>query len=186
MIEGATPERTAEITGLPVETLNQMAKGNSQSEPSAICYVLGLTQHSTDTDNGKSLANLAMLCGHIGRPSTGVNPIRGPNNLQGTCDMGCLPYVFPGYQYITVPETRACLPNSVQLLTPCTTGNGWLKVMDLGRFALSLYVKYQGEGIRVNLDSAKARGFPDRATPMWQDWRGVEGSGQRRSDLDIT
>ena len=75
-----------------------------QAEASAICYVLGITQHSTGTDNVKSLANLAMLCGHIGRPSTGVNPIRGQNNVQGACDMGCLPNVLPGYQYITIPE----------------------------------------------------------------------------------
>ena len=66
--------------------------------------MLGITQHTTGTDNVKSLANLAMLCGHIGRPSTGVNPIRGQNNVQGACDMGALPNVFPGYQYITVPE----------------------------------------------------------------------------------
>ncbi len=66
--------------------------------------MLGITQHTTGTDNVKSLANLAMLCGHIGRPSTGVNPIRGQNNVQGACDMGALPNVFPGYQYITVPD----------------------------------------------------------------------------------
>ena len=52
----------------------------------------------------RALANLAMLCGHIGRPSTGVNPIRGQNNVQGACDMGALPNVLPGYQYVTVPE----------------------------------------------------------------------------------
>ena len=81
-----------------------MAEWYAKSEASAIVYVLGITQHSTGTDNVKSLANLAMLCGHIGRPSTGVNPIRGQNNVQGACDMGALPNVFPGYQYVTVPE----------------------------------------------------------------------------------
>jgi len=72
----------------------------------AIVYVLGITRHSTGTDNVKSLANLAMLCGHIGRPSTGVNPIRGQNNVQGACDMAALPNVFPGYQYVTAPDNR--------------------------------------------------------------------------------
>jgi predicted molibdopterin-dependent oxidoreductase YjgC len=81
-----------------------MAEWYAKSEASAICYVLGITQHTTGTDNVKSLANLAMLCGHIGRPSTGVNPIRGQNNVQGACDMAALPNVFPGYQYVTVPE----------------------------------------------------------------------------------
>lgn len=105
VIEDFPPERTAEITGVPGETLTRMAQWYAKSEASAICYVLGITQHTSGTDNVKSLANLAMLCGHIGRPSTGVNPIRGQNNVQGACDMGCLPNVFPGYQYITVPET---------------------------------------------------------------------------------
>ncbi|MFZ2089797.1 MAG: molybdopterin-dependent oxidoreductase [Desulfobaccales bacterium] len=105
VIEESTPERTAEITGVPVATILQMAEWYAKAEASAICYVLGITQHSTGTDNVKSLANLAMLCGHIGRPSTGVNPIRGQNNVQGACDMGCLPNVLPGYQYISVPET---------------------------------------------------------------------------------
>ena len=104
MIDKFPPERVSEITGVPVAHLQQAAEWYAQSEASAICYVLGITQHSTGTDNVKSLANLAMLCGHIGRPSTGVNPIRGQNNVQGACDMGALPNVLPGYQYITVPE----------------------------------------------------------------------------------
>lgn len=104
MIEQYPPERVAEITGVPVDTLVQMAEWYAQAEASAICYVLGITQHTCGTDNVKNLANLAMLCGHIGRPSTGVNPIRGQNNVQGACDMGALPNVFPGYQYVTVPE----------------------------------------------------------------------------------
>ena len=104
MIDKFPPERTSEITGVPVAQLQQAAEWYSQAEASAICYVLGITQHSTGTDNVKSLANLAMLCGQIGRPSTGVNPIRGQNNVQGACDMGALPNVLPGYQYITVPE----------------------------------------------------------------------------------
>jgi formate dehydrogenase major subunit len=105
VIEDFPPERAAQITGVPVATITQMAEWYVKSEASAICYVLGITQHSCGTDNVKNLANLAMLCGHIGRPSTGVNPIRGQNNVQGACEMGCLPNVLPGYQYISVPET---------------------------------------------------------------------------------
>jgi formate dehydrogenase alpha subunit len=104
LVEQYPPERVAEITGVPVETLVTMAEWYAKAEASAIVYVLGITQHTCGTDNVKSLANLAMLCGHIGRPSTGVNPIRGQNNVQGACDMGALPNVFPGYQYVTVPE----------------------------------------------------------------------------------
>jgi formate dehydrogenase major subunit len=104
VIEDYPPEKVAEITGVPAETIKQMAEWYAKSEASAICYVLGITQHCCGTDNVKTLANLAMLCGHIGRPSTGVNPIRGQNNVQGACDMAALPNVLPGYQYITVPE----------------------------------------------------------------------------------
>jgi formate dehydrogenase major subunit len=104
VVEHFTPERVAQITGVTPAVLTQMAEWYAKSEASAIVYVLGITQHSTGTDNVKSLANLAMLCGHIGRPSTGVNPIRGQNNVQGACDMGALPNVLPGYQYVTVPE----------------------------------------------------------------------------------
>jgi formate dehydrogenase major subunit len=104
VLEDYPPEKVAAITGVPAETIQQMAEWYATSEASAICYVLGITQHCCGTDNVKSLANLAMLCGHIGRPSTGVNPIRGQNNVQGACDMAALPNVLPGYQYITVPE----------------------------------------------------------------------------------
>jgi formate dehydrogenase major subunit len=104
VLEDYPPEKVAAITGVPAETIQQMADWYATSEASAICYVLGITQHCCGTDNVKSLANLAMLCGHIGRPSTGVNPIRGQNNVQGACDMAALPNVLPGYQYITVPE----------------------------------------------------------------------------------
>ena len=104
MIEQFPPERAAQITGIAAENINKMAEWYAKSDASAIVYVLGITQHTTGTDNVKSLANLAMLCGHIGRPSTGVNPLRGQNNVQGACDMAALPNVFPGYQYVTVPE----------------------------------------------------------------------------------
>jgi formate dehydrogenase alpha subunit len=104
MIQQFPPQRTAEITGVAVEDIIQVAEWYAKAESSAIVYVLGITQHTTGTDNVKSLANLSMLCGHIGRPSTGVNPLRGQNNVQGACDMGALTAVFPGYQYVTVPE----------------------------------------------------------------------------------
>ena len=69
----------------------------------------------------------------------------------GSCRRGCL--------FDAICETRNCLPDAVQLLTPCTIGNGWLKVVNVGRFALTLYDKYQGEGVRVYLDPAKVAGL---------------------------
>jgi formate dehydrogenase major subunit len=122
MIEKFPPERTSEITGVPVAHLQQAAVWYAKSEASAICYVLGITQHTTGTDNVKSLANLAMLCGHIGRPSTGVNPIRGQNNVQGACDMGALPNVLPGYQYVTVPDNVAKFEKAWKVKLSSTPG----------------------------------------------------------------
>ena len=67
---------------------------------------MGITQHTTGTDNVKSCANLAMLTGNMGIPGGGVNPLRGQNNVQGACDMGGLPNVYPGYQKVTSPEVQ--------------------------------------------------------------------------------
>ncbi len=105
-IEAYTPEWVAAITGVDASTLVSVAEMYARSATSSIIYCLGITQHWTAVDNVKSLANLAMLCGQIGRASTGVNPLRGQNNVQGACDMGGLPNVYPGYQAVTVSETR--------------------------------------------------------------------------------
>lgn len=106
VIEQSTPERTAATTGVPADTIVAMAEYYAKAESGSIVYCMGITQHTTGVDNVKSLANLSMLCGHIGRPSTGVNPLRGQNNVQGACDMGGLPNVYPGYQAVMVPEIR--------------------------------------------------------------------------------
>jgi formate dehydrogenase alpha subunit len=100
-VEGYTPEKVEEITGVHVEDIKRIAEAYARSKSSAIVYAMGITQHTTGVDNVKSLANLAMLCGQIGRESTGVNPLRGQNNVQGACDMGALPNVYPGYQAVT-------------------------------------------------------------------------------------
>lgn len=93
-----TPEYVEGITGIPAEDLKEAARLFATAENASILYCMGITQHTTGTDNVKSLANLAMLCGHMGKPGTGVNPLRGQNNVQGACDMGGLPNVYSGYQ----------------------------------------------------------------------------------------
>jgi formate dehydrogenase major subunit len=95
VIEQYPPERAEEITGVPAADIVRMAEWYARSEKSTILYTMGITQHVTGVDNVKTLANLAMLCGQIGRESTGVNPLRGQNNVQGACDMGGLPDVYP-------------------------------------------------------------------------------------------
>jgi formate dehydrogenase alpha subunit len=100
VVEGYTPEKVEEITGVDAGDIRRIAETYARSESSSIVYAMGITQHITGVDNVKSLANLAMLCGQIGRESTGVNPLRGQNNVQGACDMGGLPNVYPGYQVV--------------------------------------------------------------------------------------
>jgi formate dehydrogenase major subunit len=101
-----TPERAALITGVPAEEIVQAARLYGEAESSAIFWAMGITQHTTGTDNVKSLANLALLTGNFGRPGTGTNPLRGQNNVQGACDMGGLPNVFPGYQSVADENLR--------------------------------------------------------------------------------
>jgi formate dehydrogenase alpha subunit len=96
-------ERT---TGVPREKVIEAARVYATKKPSSICYAMGITQHTHGTDNVMATANLAMLTGNIGKPSTGVNPLRGQNNVQGACDMGALPNVYPGYQKVVDPEVK--------------------------------------------------------------------------------
>ena len=97
-VENYTPEYVEEISGIPKEQLIEAARLYANAPAASILYAMGITQHITGTDNVKSLANLSMLCGNVGIPGGGVNPLRGQNNVQGACDMGGLPNVYTGYQ----------------------------------------------------------------------------------------
>ncbi|MFW6117894.1 MAG: formate dehydrogenase subunit alpha [Chloroflexota bacterium] len=98
---------TAEqITGVPQDKIIEAARIFATNSPATILYSMGITQHSHGTDNVLATANLAMLTGNMGKPSTGVNPLRGQNNVQGACDMGALPNVYPGYQSVADPAIR--------------------------------------------------------------------------------
>ena len=106
VVEQYPPEKVADLTGVSVDAIEKMAEWYAKSEKSTILYTMGITQHITGVDNVKTLANLAMLCGQIGRESTGVNPLRGQNNVQGACDMGGLPNVYPAYQSVADLNAR--------------------------------------------------------------------------------
>ncbi len=96
-VKHCTPEWAEQITGLGAQDIYYMARTYAGSKNSMILYCMGVTQHVTSTETCRALANLAMLCGMIGRPSTGLLPLRGQNNVQGSCDMGALPETLPGY-----------------------------------------------------------------------------------------
>ncbi len=114
-------DKAAEITGIPKEQLYQAAEILALNKPMAVMWAMGITQHIVGVRNVMDLANLQMLLGNIGVPGGGVNPLRGQNNVQGACDMGGLPNVYPGYQTVTVEAARqkfetawgASLPNKV-------------------------------------------------------------------------
>jgi formate dehydrogenase alpha subunit len=105
-VKDYTPEAVEKITGVPSGDLVEAARLYAQSPNSSILYAMGITQHTTGTNNVLALANLAMATGQVGKPSSGVNPLRGQSNVQGACDMGGLPNVYTGYQRVDDPAVQ--------------------------------------------------------------------------------
>jgi len=105
-LEEFTPEYAEEICGVPAEEIREAARLYGNAKAAAIYWGMGISQSIHGTDNAVSLANLALLTGNIGRPGTGLNPLRGQNNVQGCSDSGGLPNVYPGYQLVSDPEIR--------------------------------------------------------------------------------
>lgn len=99
-IEEYTLDKVQKVSGISPGDLQRAAHIYGEAKKASIIYCMGITQHTTGTDNVRSCANLAMLAGNVGRESTGVNPLRGQNNVQGACDMGALPNVYSGYQAV--------------------------------------------------------------------------------------
>ncbi|MBN2739374.1 MAG: formate dehydrogenase subunit alpha [Rhodobacteraceae bacterium] len=102
-----SPEAVADLTGVPAETLRQAARSYASAPNGAIYYGLGVTEHSQGSTTVIAIANLAMMTGNIGRPGVGVNPLRGQNNVQGSCDMGSFPHELPGYRHVSDDGARA-------------------------------------------------------------------------------
>ncbi len=98
------PERAAEITGVDAEVIRRAARLYAGAETALILYGLGVAEHKGGTAGVIALANLVLATGHVGRPHSGIDPLRGQNNVQGSCDMGTLPYVYPGYQSTDDPK----------------------------------------------------------------------------------
>ena len=105
-LEEYTPERGEKITGVPKEDIVKAALLYGNAVRPGIYYTMGITQHTHGTENVYAIANLALMTGNLGRESTGVNPLRGQNNVQGATDMGCIPEFYPGYQKVNIPAIR--------------------------------------------------------------------------------
>jgi len=101
------PERMAEFCGVDAESLRQVARVFATSSASMIFWGMGISQHIHGTDNARCLISLALMCGHVGRPGTGLHPLRGQNNVQGASDAGLIPMFLPDYQSVTDENVRA-------------------------------------------------------------------------------
>jgi formate dehydrogenase alpha subunit len=106
-VKDCTPQWAEDVSGVPADQIVEAARMYGQAGNAAIFWAMGITQSSHGVDNVQALANLALLTGNFGRPGTGVNPLRGQNNVQGACDMGGLPNVLTGYQPVVDETVRA-------------------------------------------------------------------------------
>lgn len=142
-----SPEATEIVTGVPAADVRAAARLYAAGPSSAIYYGLGVTEHSQGSTMVMGMANLAMLCGMLGRPGVGVNPLRGQNNVQGSCDMGSFPHELPGYRHVSIPEVRAIYEGLWGVPIQATPGLRIPNMFDeaIGGSFVGLYV--QGEDI---------------------------------------
>ncbi|MFI5747735.1 molybdopterin oxidoreductase family protein [Streptomyces sp. NPDC051644] len=106
LVEPWTPTAAEKVTGVPAEAIRDLAHAYATAERAQLCWTLGITEHHNGTDNVRALINLSMLTGHVGRYGSGVQPLRGQNNVQGGGDMGAIPNRLPGFQDILDPRSR--------------------------------------------------------------------------------
>ncbi len=128
------PEKMAEVCGIDAETIRTVARLYATAERSIIFWGMGISQHVHGTDNARCLISLALLTGQIGRPGTGLHPLRGQNNVQGASDAGLIPMVYPDYQPVTDPAARARFETlwEVEDLNP-NAGLTVVEIMDAAR-----------------------------------------------------
>ena len=107
VVKDYSPEKVAPICCIPPETIKTVARLYAKAETAIIFWGMGISQHIHGTDNARCLISLALMTGQIGRPSTGLHPLRGQNNVQGTSDVGVIPMVYPDYQPVSDPNVRA-------------------------------------------------------------------------------
>jgi len=123
-------EFAEKTTNVPKEKIAEAARIYATSRPSMLFYAMGITQHSHGTDNVIATADLAMLTGNVGKPSSGVNPLRGHNNVQGSCDAGALPNLYPGYQKVDDEYARKKFENAWNCALPSSKGLTLMEMWD--------------------------------------------------------
>lgn len=130
VIKKYTPDYVSDITGVSAELIEKAAHIYGEAETASILYAMGITQFTSGVNNVFGTANLAMVTGNIGKESVGVNALRGQNNVQGSCDMGALPNVLPGYKPVTSEEDNARIAGIWGSEIPNEVGKTILEMMD--------------------------------------------------------
>jgi len=141
-VEPYTLESAEAVTGVPAEVIRELAHAYARADRAQLCWTLGITEHHNAVDNVRSLINLALLTGHVGRYGSGVNPLRGQNNVQGGGDMGALPDRLPGFQHVENAELRAKFERAWGMKIPPRRGwhlSDMFKAMEHGDLT-ALYV----------------------------------------------
>ena len=141
-VERWTPELAAEVTGLPADVIRSVARAYATAPRAIICWTLGITEHHNAVDNVFALINLALLTGHVGRYGSGLNPLRGQNNVQGGGDMGAIPDRLPGFQSVADAALREKFERAWGNRIPPTRGwrlNEMFEAMERGEMR-ALYV----------------------------------------------
>lgn len=130
VVKNYTPESVSKLTGISVEEMYTVAEMYAKTKKAGIFYTLGITEHTNGTDNVINLSNLALLTGHVGVRSAGINPLRGQNNVQGACDMGALPGTYPGYPKVLDPNAIEFFEEKWGYEMPKTMGMKIPEMMD--------------------------------------------------------
>jgi len=157
-VEPCTLEYAERETGVPAELIRETAHAYAKADRAMICWTLGITEHHNAVDNVLALINLALLTGHVGRYGSGINPLRGQNNVQGGGDMGALPDRLPGFQHVENDELRAKFEAAWGVKVPPRRGwhlSGMFEAMERGELT-ALYVVGENP-VQSEADQAKAR-----------------------------
>jgi formate dehydrogenase major subunit len=157
-VESYTLDYAERETGVPAEAIREMAHAFATADRAMICWTLGITEHHNAVDNVLALINLALLTGHVGRYGSGVNPLRGQNNVQGGGDMGALPDRLTGFQHVENDELRAKFDNAWGVTIPPKRGwhlSGMFDAMERGDLTAVYCI---GENpLQSEADQARAR-----------------------------
>ena len=148
-VKNYTPEEAERVTGIPAGDIRATAREYAATAKAGIYYTLGITEHTHGTDNVYALSNLVLMTGHLGRPSAGMNPLRGQNNVQGANDAGATPVFYPGYQWVTDDTVRAKYEASWgTTLSPDPGMNLNVMMKEVGKRIRGMYV--MGEDIVIS------------------------------------